>query len=216
MLVLSHLQPLTIGNLRAVYQHPENPALLIKTLRPEAVARRWDAPDKWIKRLPRARQYTGFVRELKEYAAVRARYPNEVAPIARVAGIEDTDVGLGLVNEKVVDAQGDIAPSLHSAYRRSGGAPTWADSALEQLLSDLLRFNVIVGDLHASNVVYGSDSRSPSARLILIDGFGDKNLLPRNTMSRALNQLNTRRVFRRFKEILARPVSTWGPAVRPD
>lgn len=216
MLILSNSVPLTIGNLRAVYQHPEHPALLIKTLRPEAVARRWDAPDKWVKRVPRARQYTSFVREFKEYVALRARHPNDVVPIARVIGIEDTDLGLGLINEKVVDTQGALAPSLHTLYRQHGGEPAWADAALEQLLADLLRFNVIVGDLHASNLVYGTDSRGGIGRLILIDGFGDKNLIPKNSMSRTFNQFNTRRVYGRFRKILAQPVSMWGPAVRLD
>jgi len=216
MLTLAHQPPLAIGNLRAIHQHPLEPQLLIKTLRPEAVARRYDAPGRWFKRLPRARQYTGFVRELKEYMALLARAPHGIAPIARMVGIVETDLGVGLVSEKVVDAHGALAPSLHALYRQNGGASAWTDAALDALLEQLLRFNVIVGDLHASNLVYGSDSRGGAPRLILIDGFGEKNLLPLKSLSRALNQRNTRRVYRRLREILTRPVASWGPPVRAD
>jgi hypothetical protein len=216
MLVLANQQPLAIGNLRAVYQHPQHADLLIKTLRPEAVARRYDAPGRWLKRLPRARQYTGFVRELQEYAALVARSPRGIAPVARMVGIAETDLGLGLVSEKIVDEHGALAPSLHALYRRNGGASEWTDAALDKLLEELLQFNVIVGDLHASNIVYGADSRGGVPRLLLVDGFGEKNILPLKSLNRWLNQRNTRRVYARLRRILTRPVSSWGPPVRAD
>jgi hypothetical protein len=210
MLTLTHLQPLATGNIRAIYQHPLHADLLVKTIRAEAIARRWDAPGRWIKRMPRARHYVGFVRELKEYIALQARAPHGSPPIARITGIVETDLGLGLVCEKVVTPDGSLAPSLHAIYRRNGGASEWTDVALDRLLEELLRDNVIVGDLHAGNIVYGSDSRG-GPRLVLIDGFGEKNVLPRNSMSRWLNRHNTLRLFRRMRHILTRPVSTWGP-----
>jgi PhoP regulatory network protein YrbL len=216
MLTLAHQSPLALGNLRAIHQHPLHAQLLIKTLRPEAVARRYEAPGRWLKRLPRARQYTGFARELKEYMALVARAPIGIAPVARMVGIVETDLGLGLVSEKIVDANGAIAPSLHAIYRQNGGASAWTDAALDKLLEELLRFNVIVGDLHASNVVFGSDSRDAAPRLILVDGFGEKNVLPLKSVSRWFNQRNTQRVYRRLRTILLRPVSTWGAAVRAD
>jgi len=214
MLILAHQPPLAIGNLRAIHQHPEHAQLLIKTLRPEAVARRFDAPGRWYKRVPRARQYTGFVRELKEYVALAARATHGIAPVARMVGIVETDLGIGLVSEKIVDAHGALAPSLHAIYRQNGGASAWTDAALDTLLDELLRFNVIVGDLHASNIVYGTDSRGGAPRLVLVDGFGEKNLLPLKSLSRWLNQRNTRRVYRRLRQVLTRPVSSWGPPVR--
>jgi hypothetical protein len=214
MLNLAQLTPLAIGNVRAIYQHPQHADLLIKVIRAEAIARRWDAPGQWLKRLPRARHYSGFVRELKEYIAIQARYPQGVPPLARMTGIVETDLGLGLVCEKVVAPDGSMAPSLHAIYLRNGGASDWTDAALENLLADLLRYNVIVGDLHAGNIVFGSDSRGGERHLVLVDGFGEKNVLPRNSMSRWLNQRNTRRLYRRLRKILTRPTATWGGTVR--
>jgi PhoP regulatory network protein YrbL len=49
---------------------------------------------------------------------------------------------------------------------------------------------------------------------VLIDGFGEKNILPRNSISRWLNSRNTRRLFRRLRKVLMRPTATWGPPAR--
>lgn len=213
MLKLADLKPLVTGNVRAIYQHPLHADLLIKIVRAEAIARRWDAPGRWLKRLPRVRHYSGFLRELKEYIAIQARSPHGAAPIARMTGIVETDLGLGLVCEKVVAPDGAMAPSLHSIYLSNGGATAATDMALEQLLAELLRYNVIVGDLHPGNIAYGSDSRG-GPHLILVDGFGEKHVVPRNSMSRWLNRHNTRRLFRRLRKDLSRPTSSWGPPLR--
>ncbi|HEY3519915.1 MAG TPA: YrbL family protein [Rhodanobacteraceae bacterium] len=215
MLALAQTNPLAIGHQRAVYQHPDHADLLIKTMRPESVAKRWNARGRWWKRLPRARQYSSFVRELKEYIAAHARTPHADPPIARVIGLVETDVGLGLVCEKVRGPDGALAPTLHEVYLREGGAPPWADAALETLLDGLLRHNVIVGDLNGANLAWGSDSRG-GPRLIVIDGFGEKSLIPFSSMSRVFNRHFILRRYRRMRRRLATPVSSWsGPRHDP-
>jgi hypothetical protein len=57
--------------------------------------------------------------------------------------------------------------------------------------------NVIVGDMHAWNIVYGSDSRG-GERFVMIDGFGEKHAIPLSSMSRAMNRYRTKRVFARM------------------
>ena len=209
MLALRHLQPVAIGHQRKIHQHPDDPDLLIKTMRPESVAKRWNARARWWKRLPRARQYSSFLRELREYIAAHARTPNADPPIARVIGLVETDGGLGLVCEKVRGPGGELAPTLHDVYLREGGAPPWADAALERLLEDLLRHNVIVGDLNGANLAWGSDSRG-GPRLIVIDGFGEKSLIPFSSMSPLFNRHFVLRRYRRMRRRLATPVSGWG------
>ncbi len=209
VIALAHEAPLAIGHQRAVYQHPVQPDLLIKTMRPESIARRWNSRGRWWKRLPRARQYSSFVRELKEYVAAHARVAGANPPIARVIGLVETDLGLGLVCEKVRGPDGGLAPTLHDVYVRGGGAPAWADAALEKLLEDLLRHNVIVGDLNGANLAWGSDSRG-GPRLIVIDGFGEKSFIPFSSMSPWFNRHFILRRYRRMLRRLATPVSGWG------
>ena len=200
---LDGAKPIAIGHLREVSEHPDAPDLLIKIMRPDAVAQRWGSAARWYKRLPRARHYTGYVRELKEYVASQVRGPG--APIARMIGLIETDLGLGLISEKVRDANGRLAPTLAAMYRRENGFSAQIEHGLAQLLADLLAFNVIVGDMHAWNIVYGSDSRG-GPRFVLIDGFGEKHVIPRSSMSRHLNAWNTRKLYRRMRAQLVREV----------
>ena len=198
MVVLTDRTPLATGHLRQVFQHPENPDYLIKVMRPDAVASRWGAGSRWYKRLPRTQHYIGYVREIKEYVAMQARLRARSAPIARMVGIVETDFGLGLISEKVRDEHGALAPTLAALYARENGFTPFIERELARFFDDLLDCNVIVGDMHAWNIVHGIDSRG-GPRLVLIDGFGEKHVIPRSSMSRRFNAWNTRRLFRRMR-----------------
>ena len=203
-LALAAAAPLAVGHLRSVFQHPEHPDQLIKVMRADAVASRWNGPGRWHKRLPRTRHYVGYLRELKEYIGARARAPEADAPIARMLGVVETDLGLGLVSEKVVDGDGALAPTLAAVYGRHGFTPE-LETALAGFLKGLLDANVIVGDMHAWNIVYGSDSRG-GPRLVMIDGFGEKHAIPVSSMSRAINRYRTHRLYKRMLEQVERLV----------
>lgn len=207
MLELSKFQPLALGHQRAIYQHPAAANLVIKTMRPESVARRWNGPEKWLKRLPRTRQYVGYLRETREYIAAHVRADAD-PPLARIAGLVETDVGLGLVCEKVLGLDGQMAPTLFQCWLDHGGEPPWAARALADFLDGLLRHNVIVGDLNAANLVYGSDSRG-GPRILMVDGFGEKALVPLSSMSRRFNRHAILRRYRRLLRDLATPVAGW-------
>ncbi len=205
VLRLAQTEPLAVGHLRKVYQHPLERDFVVKVMREDAVEARWGAGGRWYKKLVRARQYAGYVRELKEYIAAQARFAAGNAPIARMVGLAETDLGLGLVSEKVRGTDGGLAPTLAALYAREGGFDARIESDLERFLAGLLACNVIVGDMHAWNIVHGADSRG-GPRFVLIDGFGEKHVLPRSSMSRRLNAWNTRKLFRRMREQLVRLV----------
>ena len=198
ILTLSSAEPIAVGHLRSVYQHPQHADELVKVMRADAVEKRWNAPGRWAKRLPRTRHYVQYLRELKEFIVARARAPEVDVPIARMVGIVDTDLGLGLVSEKVVDAGGTLAPTLAAVYAKRGFTPELR-AALEKFSADILAANLIVGDMHAWNIVYGSDSRG-GPRLVMIDGFGEKHAIPVSSMSRALNRYRTKRLLKRMVE----------------
>jgi len=197
MLELSRTEPLAVGHLRYVFQHPENPAYLIKVMRADAVDARI-VNGRWYKRLPRTREYIGYVRELKEYIASQVRPHSRNAPIARMIGLVDTDLGLGLVAEKVVGPDGGLARTLAALYAEHRGFDESLERELDVFYRGLIDANVIVGDMHAWNIVFGSDSRG-GPRLILIDGFGEKNIIPMSSMSRRFNARNTARLYRRMR-----------------
>jgi hypothetical protein len=201
MIELASRTPIAIGQLRQIFEHPSDPHLLIKVVRADAIAARWGGARRWYKRIPRALHYTGYVRELKEYIAIQARAPRSNPPIALMVGIVHTDLGLGLISEKVRDEAGAAGPTLAKLYELNRGFTPWMEQALAVFLRDLQASNVIVGDLHAWNLVYGSDSRG-GPRLVLVDGFGEKNIIPANSISRAFNRWNNGRLYRRMRQQL--------------
>ena len=210
-LVLSAADPLAVGRQRVVFEDPRCADRLVKVMRREAIEARWGRGAGWYKRLPRARHYTGYVRELKEYIASRARFPALDAPIARMIGLVETDLGLGLVLEKVRGDGGALAPTLAERYARERGFSAAMERELARFLEDLLACRVIVGDMHAWNIVFGSDSRG-GPRFVMVDGFGAKHAIPFTSMSRHFNAHNTRKLFRRMREQLRElvPLDTGG------
>lgn len=198
---LAQCEPLAVGRLRCVHEHPARPDCLIKTVRADVIERRWGMAAPWYKRLVRTRQYTVFAREFEEYLAIQARHPGSSPPIARVVGIEETDLGIGLVVEKVRGADGTLAPTVAALGQAEGRIEPWLEKAFAAFLDDLLRHDVVVGDLHAWNIVHGSDSRG-GPRLVLVDGFGEKNFIPRNSLSTRANARHTRRLYERMRRML--------------
>lgn len=195
-LQLAALAPIAKGYHRYVYAHPQAAGLLVKVMRPDTVAERWNAPRRWYKRLSRTREYTGYVRELKEYVAVRARSDAADLAIAAAVGVIETDLGLGLVVDCISAPDGGLAPTLDKRVRNEGLSEeiVWE---LDALLARLLRDEVILADLHPWNIVFGGN-RGETSRFILIDGYGDKHAIPYCSMSRILNRHNTRRLYRKL------------------
>jgi hypothetical protein len=206
MLQLRQTTPVANGHLRAVYQHPGQPGWLVKVMLPEAIERWHRAP--WYQRLARTGPYRGFVREFKEFLASRHASAG-ASPLARVIGLAETDLGPGLIVEKVRRPDGGLAPTLDAWVRRDGFTPQ-IQAALDTFLAAMLEHNVIAGDLHAWNVVYGSDSHG-GPRLVMIDGFGEKNTIPHCSMNRRHNAHRTRY---KFGKMLARVRAT--PRAEPQ
>lgn len=205
MLELRSRTPLATGHLRLVFADPNDSSRLVKVMRPEAVEQRWGGAARWHKRLPRARHYSGFVRELHEYVALHARGPVRDAPIARALGLVETDYGLGFVVEKLCGTDGELAPTLEALVRRDGRAD-WIVRGLEDWIASVIAHNVIVGDVNLGNFVHGVD-RGNRERFVMIDGFGEKNVFPYCSMSRALNRWNSRRLYARLLRKLDRALA---------
>jgi hypothetical protein len=126
-----------------------------------------------------------------------------------MVGLVETDLGLGLVSEKVVGMDGVLASTLAAVYQKERGFSPALEAVLEKFLDGLLESNVIVGDMHAWNIVYGADSRG-GPRLVMIDGVGGKHAIPLSSMSRAVNRYRTRRLYRRMRAQLERLVPIEG------
>jgi hypothetical protein len=213
MLVLAGCTPIGAGTMRFVYAHPHNPDALVKVIRSDMLQSRWGGRKHWLKRRARARQFTVYLREIKEYVALRARDPL-AAPITRVLGLVETDQGLGMVVESVRGRDGGLAPTLADLYARDGYLP-WMREAMDALFDELIRCGVVLSDSHPCNFVYGSTGDEPP-RFVMVDGFGEKNVLPLCSISARYNARNTRRLHRRMlSQLFALPSAASPGAASP-
>lgn len=175
---LSSAQPVAQGKEKIIYEHPDHPELLVKVHNPalQLSSRRL---------LHRAGRYKAFAYELQEYVALRGRFPNEALPVERVFGLADTSLGLGLVVEKVTTSDGRLGTSLYRLVRQQGLTAELREHA-EAFIAAVLRYDMIFSDMNASNLVLGS--RGGRNALVLVDGFGDKNLVPLRSLSGRINR----------------------------
>jgi hypothetical protein len=196
MILLSAREPVARGELHNIYQHPERDDLLIKIPRPDRAARRWQPKRSWLPVGRRYGIYTGWLREIRELIAARARMAEHPRALQRQGGLADTDLGLGLIVGKVLDREGKLAPTLVSVVRE-GGLTADLRRRLADLAADLIAHNIVVGDLHEGNILCGFDADGGDS-LVIIDGIGDKTLIPVNTLVSALNRRSIRRRFARM------------------
>lgn len=185
--------------IRLIFQHPHDERLLIKVMREERFSPgRYVQSVPWLRIRRRYGVYRTYTRQISEYLELRARFRGEPIPVEHLLGVADTDLGLGLVVEKIVGRDGRPAPTLRHIVLTEGYSQELEDRVI-QLRDEVIEKDIITGDLHDSNIVAGySESRGDS--LVIVDGIGDKTLIPINSYSRIINRNSNMRHFRRVME----------------
>jgi len=194
MLELRGARTLAMGRTRWVYPHPDHEDRLIKIIRPqigEEKETRWFDGRKFRRRFGR---YVSFSREINELLSAWARNRRCPPALQKIHGLVETDLGLGLVVEKLVDGNGHLAPTLDNLIAERGldGELRRDIAALE---AELDSSHIVLGELHPGNIVRANDPMTGVFRLVLVDSFGEKLLIPVLSMSRSLNRRRNRRLF---------------------
>lgn len=193
-IVLAGHTPLAKGGYRQIYQHPHFDELLIKVVS-LAMLEHYERRSGWYKAWRRSRGYHYIFREIDEYLALRLRGEHELPFLQRFIGILDTDIGLGVVVEKLTGADGKLAPSVMSIVRRQGLSAGLRQKLLE-LRDQVIAHHVIFTDVSGNNIVVVPDNGG-GERLVIVDGLGDRLWLPVNVISPRINRLNRIRHFDR-------------------
>jgi PhoP regulatory network protein YrbL len=182
-ILLSHLTPIASGNNRDVFAHPTDAELLIKTLRPDALEKRVSPGVPWKKYLfRRYRQYQTFLRECQEHIVSHLDANGLPDFVHTIIGFVETDRGLGLVSKAERDRSGVYARTLYQIIEE-GLFDNEAQTALEKFKQTFLISSVIVTDLGLRNLVY-SYTQEKGSYFVVIDGYGEKNIIPLNSMFR--------------------------------
>jgi hypothetical protein len=177
---LSGRIPLAKGRKQSVYEHPEDKTKLVKVLTEGPEPRRL---------LPRYSElrygsFRSWHREISEYLSLLNRGVPEIDRLSVFHGLASTTLGPGLLVEKLTGADGQLAPTLRQMVRAT--APQSRERGIlaeevRDLLMDLEHGRIIVADLHAGNIVRAQER---NGRLVVIDGLGERTLIPMTQFSR--------------------------------
>lgn len=209
MLTLRGAEPIAQGHKRFIFQHPADSDLLVKVMQPDVVEERWGGAKRpWYKTTRRYGQYMSLRREISEYLAAAVRFPDGIPVLQKLVGIVDTDYGIGVVVEKLVGRDGGLAPTLSAVARRDGVTPELLQK-IDRFRDDLIKCNIVVGKLHARNLVLAV--REGDERFVAIDGYGETALVPIHSWSPRINAAHTRN---RIKRLIKRLDKHRGPRGR--
>jgi hypothetical protein len=191
--------PLAQGASRLVFEHPYDPDLIVKVIRPEVVEDRFGNNTKWYKKRRRFGRFISYIREIQEFLAVSQASDVNAPFLQRIVGFARTDMGLGLVLEAVKWTDGTLAPSLRQLVH-SGKYDAATEQSLENFFEALLDSPVIISDLNMANLVY-THTEDRGYYFVLIDGIGNNSLIRLKSLSRRINH-NSK--LGRFKKLRAR------------
>ncbi len=174
MIDLTGQVPLRTSQNYEIFQHPEMDGALLK-VRVDEPKRNHLIPRYAEWRYGNLRQWN---REANEYLAALHRGCPEIERLAKFMGYAPTSRGPAIVVEKMTGPDGDLAPSLHAEMVAANGDPDVLQKLradLLELLDDLERGRIIVGDMGIGNIVRAQER---GGKLVVIDGLGERVLLP--------------------------------------
>ncbi len=186
MIVLSNSSPIARGGNRSVYIFPGRKDRLIKVLHSLDRKRRRKGIKGAIGRRFPMTLYRFLFREYDSYlrTMVELKNPELNPPLAHQWGLVETDMGLGMVCERIQMADNNTAPTLKSLVAHGELAPHM--ELLNQFIRDTFKYHVRVNDLNADNVVLGTRGGKP--QFVLIDGLGDSWVIPLRRWSTRVNE----------------------------
>lgn len=202
-------EPLARGAVRDIWDHPGRPGWLLKTIRErkrESYASRGPLR-RWLDGF-RLGPYGTFAKEYRTYlrTAYRCEALDRPIPIAETGGLVRTDRGLAQICAKVEDGEGGLAPTLR-AMLGEGLVGAEHLGPLNAFVGDIYALDANVPDLEPKNVVWDACER----RFVLVDGYGDKTLLPFRSW---IAPLNRRRLDKGFADMARWPPLAWNASER--
>ena len=176
MLNLNDIAPIAVGGHRTVYPHPERKDLCVKVLHEpwQQINRRLNDP---FRHFRSRRHFDENRSEAHELERLQRRLGGLMAVhFPKLHGLVDTDLGEGLVVERVSDQDGKTSITLKN-YLWLHGLDGACTAALDEFWAFLFEHRVAVRDPMPHNLAM---QRLPDNRLrvVMIDGFGSSDFLP--------------------------------------
>jgi len=191
----------TNGGRNLVYRHPENADLLIKVINPKFIARS-SFKIKLLHKsttINRFRLSKCYIREIIESMRLRFaqnyQHPNF---IQQFTGIVDTNFGFGIVVKAERGKDGHYAKTLKTLIK-ANQYNTEIQKKLDEFYNALANCDISVSDCAPANLVYAYNDEVGD-HFVLIDGIGEKTLIPILRISTRLRKLSRLGQINRLKK----------------
>lgn len=192
-LTLLETDQVASGVQRAVYLHPHDKTKLVKVLKkPHDMPARSNFNGVMDRLFPSTR-LRQIRKEYQEYLRVMLSHPDPEfdAPIVHMYGFATTNVGLGCITDRVMNADGSLGETI-GAMAKSG---TLTDADID-LLNDAIRriysYHIRASDMNPKNFVIGhrdNGSGMGPKECVLVDGFGDIHAIPVRSLAKWSNRI---------------------------
>ncbi|WP_350334817.1 YrbL family protein [Coralliovum pocilloporae] len=194
---LSSHKPLSHGSESTVYYYPENPDWLVKVMVPSRQNAGKDKAKKWYKRFRRDQTHRYALRQVNEYLSYQYRGKSHLRIFADFVGFVETDLGFGLVVQRVQNFNGETSETLEEVVRREGITPDILE-IIDTYCAILSEHQIVMVDIRARNLMVVV-AENGQRRLVAIDSFGERNLIP---MATNIKWWNTRHIQRHRQQLM--------------
>lgn len=187
------------GTVKDVYAYPDSDVLVIKVIKPRLVAEDggFEKHGKF-KRSINQGIYRQFRREIIQYLELCKKYYHQidiVFPMEIPYGLVPTSQGLGLVVEKI-QSPGGKAQTLED-ISLAGEVESKHYEALDDFFQNCAHMHVVFGEVNYAGLMY-TESRTGKPEFVLVDGIGEKLLIPVRSWFKSVNTRYIRKVQRRI------------------
>jgi hypothetical protein len=198
MITIDENKLLAIGSSRLIFIHPNDNKKLIKVFKPS------QSPEMrrravWYKRFRAREKLDENIRDLMEHQKARGKSNKTASSICNVYGIENTNLGEGLVEEHICNNDGKTSATLKDYVQCNG--INIVKSYIDDLFELLTDNHILFRDAYEMNILV--QELEVGFRLVVVDGLGENNLIPYASISKTLNA----RKLRHKKERMIRRLS---------
>jgi hypothetical protein len=166
------------GSQRACYQHPDDPGKCIKVnFHPDGKQQQ--------------REYRYFIHLRRRGIPFRH--------IPAFYGTIETDLGTGLLFERISDHDGTTSASLDAYVKREGMKDIPA--ALQAMKTHFLEWNIITCDMSLNNFMVRRNAED-GIEIVMIDGVGNREAIPLSSVLTIFGRMKMQRRWTRFERKL--------------
>lgn len=199
MINLKESLPLGQGSVKKIYEMPGDSEKIIKIIHPHLVSADGSFKNQgFFKKKGAQGIYRQFRREIIQYLQLcKSSYGTNrfIFPMEVPYGLVETDLGLGLVTEKITapDGKGWTLSQL----ARGSGLEAKHYNALSNFFDECVRLHLVFGEVNIAGIMY-TEKRQGKPEFVLVDGIGEKLFFPLRALSPWINSKYIRKVQRRI------------------